>query len=75
MAQRPIYLDCNATTPVDQRVLSAMLPYFTDHFGNAASANHLYGWEADAAVQQARETVAVAIGAQPEEVCVYQWCD
>jgi cysteine desulfurase len=68
MVQRPIYLDCNATTPVDQRVLAAMLPYFTDYFGNAASANHLYGWEADAAVQQARETLAVAIGAQPEEL-------
>jgi cysteine desulfurase len=68
MVQRPIYLDCNATTPVDQRVLAAMLPYFTDHFGNAASANHLYGWEADAAVGQARETLAVAIGAQPEEL-------
>ena len=68
MAQRPIYLDCNATTPVDQRVLAAMLPYFTNHFGNASSSNHLYGWEAEAAVQQARETIATAIGAQPEEV-------
>ena len=68
MAQRPIYLDCNATTPVDQRVLAAMLPYFTEHFGNAASVNHRYGWEAEAAVQQARETLATAIGAQPEEL-------
>ncbi|MBW4579562.1 MAG: aminotransferase class V-fold PLP-dependent enzyme [Tildeniella nuda ZEHNDER 1965/U140] len=68
MAQRPIYLDCNATTPVDQRVLAAMLPYFTEHFGNAASVNHLYGWEAEAAVQQARETLAAAIEAQPEEL-------
>ncbi|XGV97411.1 MAG: cysteine desulfurase family protein [Leptolyngbya sp. BL-A-14] len=68
MVQRPIYLDCHATTPVDQRVMAAMLPYFMEHFGNAASSSHLYGWEAAAAVQQAREVLAGAIGATPEEI-------
>jgi cysteine desulfurase len=64
----PIYLDCHATTPVDPRVLDAMLPYFTRHFGNPASLTHAYGWEAEAAVNLARETVAKAISAIPEEI-------
>lgn len=68
MSDRPIYLDCHATTPVDQRVVEAMLPYFTDYFGNPASINHQYGWEAEAAIQQARETLADAIHATPEEI-------
>lgn len=68
MIRRPIYLDCHATTPVDERVLAAMLPYFTEHFGNPASIGHPYGWEAEAAVRQARETLAEAINAQPEEI-------
>jgi cysteine desulfurase len=68
MLHRPIYLDCHATTPVDPRVLEAMLPYFTEHFGNPASVTHQYGWEAEAAVQQARETLATVLHANPEEI-------
>ena len=68
MSQRPIYLDCHATTPMDKRVLEAMLPYFTEHFGNPSSINHLYGWEAEAAVKKARETIANAINCSPEEI-------
>jgi len=68
MSIRPIYLDCHATTPVDERVLAAMLPYFTEHFGNPASISHVYGWEAEAAVKQTRETLAAAINATPEEI-------
>ncbi|MFP4219921.1 MAG: cysteine desulfurase family protein [Phormidium sp.] len=68
MQQRPIYLDAHATTPVDERVLAAMLPYFTEYFGNPASINHQYGWEGEAAVTQARETLAAAINASPEEI-------
>ncbi|MBI4783321.1 MAG: aminotransferase class V-fold PLP-dependent enzyme [Oscillatoriophycideae cyanobacterium NC_groundwater_1537_Pr4_S-0.65um_50_18] len=65
---RPIYLDCHATTPLDERVLAAMLPYFTQHFGNPASVAHQYGWEAEAAVQLSRQVLADAIHAAPEEI-------
>jgi cysteine desulfurase len=68
MQQRPIYLDCHATTPTDKRVLEAMLPYFFESFGNPASINHAYGWEAEAAVKQSRETIAAAINCEPEEI-------
>jgi cysteine desulfurase len=64
----PVYLDNNATTPVDARVLDAMLPYFTHQFGNAASNAHIYGWEARDAVDQAREETAALIGAETKEI-------
>lgn len=60
----PIYLDSHATTPVDPRVLEAMLPFFTEHFGNASSRNHPFGWKAGKAVEQAREQVASLMGAR-----------
>jgi len=66
--EKPIYLDCHSTTPVDQRVLDAMLPYFTEAFGNPSSTSHAYGWEAEAGVKQAREIIANAINAAPEEI-------
>ncbi len=68
MLTLPVYLDYNATTPVDKRVLEVMLPYFTTQFGNAASNNHIFGWQAAEAVEYARENVAALIHANPQEI-------
>ncbi|MFQ4142204.1 IscS subfamily cysteine desulfurase [Chlorogloeopsis sp. ULAP02] len=68
MSSRPIYLDHHATTPVDERVLAEMLPYFSEHFGNPSSIGHVYGWEAEAAIKKSREILAEAINATPEEI-------
>ena len=64
----PIYMDYHATTPVDPRVVEAMLPYFSEHFGNAASRNHPFGWQAEEAVDKARKQVADLIGANAKEI-------
>jgi cysteine desulfurase len=64
----PIYMDYGATTPVDQRVVDAMIPWLREHFGNPASRSHAWGWEAEAAVEKAREQVAVLVGADPREI-------
>jgi cysteine desulfurase len=68
MSVLPIYLDFNATTPADPRVVEAMLPYFTGHFGNPSSKRHAYGWAADEAVASAREGVAALVNAEPADV-------
>ena len=66
--QMPVYLDYNATTPIDPRVLEAMMPYLTSEFGNAASRNHAFGWRAEAAVESAREQIARLLGASSKEI-------
>src|SRR5450631_1558548 len=64
----PVYMDYGATTPVDQRVVDAMVPWLREHFGNPASRSHAWGWEAEAAVERAREQVASLVGADPREI-------
>ena len=68
LAWTVIYLDCHATTPVDPRVLDAMLPYLKERFGNPSSRSHRFGWEADEAVERARAQVAKLLGADPREI-------
>ena len=67
-AAQPVYLDYAATTPVDRRVASKMLPYLTEIYGNPASRSHAYGWAADEAVELAREQVCALINADPREI-------
>jgi len=68
MLKLPIYMDNHATTPLDPRVLEAMMPYLREDFGNAASRNHVFGWKAEAGVEQARAQVAALIGASEKEI-------
>lgn len=64
----PVYLDYSATTPVDPRVAAKMIPWLTEHFGNPASRSHVYGWDAEKAVEDAREQVAALVGADAKEI-------
>jgi cysteine desulfurase len=64
----PIYMDYSATTPVDPRVADKMIPFLREQFGNPASRSHMYGWSAEAAVEEARAHVAALVGADPREI-------